>query len=137
MKRILSLLLLFSLSQSLFAAQPSASSLGEEILSDLLDLNLQIENLRKQLEALEQSLNERELNLKERELLTLRRELLMNEREESIKRKENLLNQLSNLVDEQAQEYRASLRKWKFLTISLSVLSAALAGIAIYQGVSK
>jgi len=137
MKKLISLLLLFSLSQSLFAAPPSASSLGEEILSDLLDLYLQIENLRKQLESLEQRLNERELNLKEREQLTQKREQLMNEREESMKRKENLLNQLSNLVDEQAQEYRASLGRWKFLTISLGILSAALAGIAIYQGVSK
>jgi hypothetical protein len=29
------------------------------------------------------------------------------------------------------------LSKWKFTTVTLGILSAALAGIAIYQGASK
>jgi len=123
MKRAVSVLLLFlSLSPSLLAAQ-SASSLGEEILSDLLGLNIQIESLQQQLESLEQNSNERGQLLKDLEANRLRRE--------------SLLETLSTLVDEQAAAYRASLRKWKFLTILLGISSAALAGIAIYQGASK
>jgi len=137
MKKAISVLLLFSLlSSSYLGAQP-ASSLGEEILSDLLSLNIQIENLRQQLESLERKSQEKDQTMNERELLMLERERLMNEKEGSTKRKEALLNQLSALVDEQAAAYRASLKKWKFSTLSLSILSAALAGIAIYQGASK
>lgn len=123
MKKLVGVLLLFSLlSPSCLAAQ-QASSLGEEILSDLLDLNIQIESLRQQLEALEQNSNTREQ--------------LLDELESNRQRRENLLQQLSQLVDQQATAYRASLRKWKFSTILFGSLSAALAGIVIYQGVSK
>lgn len=97
--------------------------LGEEILGDLLNLNLQIESLQEQLEALERNLTEREQ--------------LLNELEANRRRREALLETLSTLADEQAAAYRTSLRKWKFLTALLGSLSAALAGIAIYQGASK
>jgi len=137
MKKIISGLLLLSLLPSSFAGAQPASLLGEEILSDLLSLNMQIESLRQQLEILELKLQEKDQTMNERELLLSKRELLMSEKEESTRRKETLLNQLSELVDQQAAAYRASLRKWKFSTLSLSILSAALAGIVIYQGASK
>jgi len=123
MKKIISGLLLLSLLPSSFAGAQPASLLGEEILSDLLNLNIQIENLRLQLESLERNSAEREQLLKDLEANRTRRE--------------TLLQQLSNLVDEQAAAYGASLKKWKFSTLSLSILSAALAGLAIYQGASK
>lgn len=106
-----------------FLAAQSASSLGEEILSDLLSLNTQITNLQKQLESLEENSKQREQLLKDLEANRMRREIL--------------LETLSTLVDEQATAYRASLKKWKFLTALFASLSAALAGVAIYQGASK
>jgi len=123
MKKLISVLLLCSLLSPSFLAAQQASSLGEEILADLLNLNIQIENLQQQLEALEQN--------------SITREQLMNDLEENRLKREALLQQLSELVDQQAADYRASLRKWKFLTISLGILSAALGGIAIYQGAGK
>ena len=123
MKKLISVLLLFSLLCPSFLAAQQASLLGEEILSDLLDLNLQIESLQQQLEALERN--------------SIMREQLLNELESNRQRREALLQQLSQLVDQQAEAYRASLRKWKFLTILFGSLSAALGGIAIYQGVTK
>jgi cell division protein FtsB len=123
MKKLISLLLLFSLLSPSFLAAQQASLLGEEILSDLLVLNLQIESLQQQLEALEQN--------------SITREQLLDELEGNRLKRETLLQQLSQLVDQQAAGYRASLRKWKFLTVSLGILSAGLAGIAIYQGASK
>jgi len=137
MKKIISAFLLLSLLPPPFLAAQSASSLGEEILSDLLDLNLQIESLRQRLEILDQKSQERELTLNEREQLITEREQLLSEREESTKRKEGLSNRLSTLAGEQAAAYRASLRKWKFSTALLGILSAALAGTVIYQGASK
>jgi len=123
MKKLISVLLLCSLLFPPFSAAQQASLLGEEILSDLLDLNLQIESLQKQLEALERN--------------SMEREKLLDELEANRQRRELLLRQLSQLVEEQAEAYRASLRKWKFLTILFGSLSAALAGIAIYQGAGK
>jgi cell division protein FtsB len=122
MRKLIAVVLLLSLPPSFLAAQ-SASSLGEEILSDLLGLNLQITNLQKQLESLEEN--------------SKQREQLLNDLETNRTRREFLLQQLSTLVDEQATAYRASLRKWKFLTALLGSLSAALTGVVIYQGASK
>jgi CRISPR/Cas system-associated endonuclease Cas3-HD len=123
MKKAISVLLLCSLLSPSFLAAQSASSLGEEILSDLLNLNAQNGNLRQQLESLEQNSKEREQLLKELEANRLKRE--------------SLLGTLSTLVDEHAAAYKASLRKWKFSTILFGSLSAALTGALIYQGVSK
>jgi DNA repair exonuclease SbcCD ATPase subunit len=137
MKKLISVLLLFSLLFPPCLAAQQASSLGEEIMSDLLDLNLQIESLQQQLEALEQNSITREQLLDELEENSIEKEQLLNDLEENRLKREALLQQLSQLVDQQAEAYRASLRKWKFLTISLGILSAGLAGIAIYQGASK
>ena len=123
MKKLISVLLLFSLLFPPCLAAQQASLLGEEIMSNLLDLNLQIESLQQQLEALEQN--------------SIMREQLLNELESNRQRRETLLQQLSQLVDQQAAAYRASLRRWRFLTILLGSLSAALAGIAIWQGASR
>ena len=123
MKKPISVLLLFSLLFPPCLAAQQASLLGEEILSGLLDLDLQIESLQQQLEALEQN--------------SIAREQLLNELESNRQRRETLLQQLSQLVDQQAAAYRASLRRWRFLTILLGSLSAALAGIAIWQGASR
>ena len=123
MKKLISVLLLFSLLFPPCLAAQQASLLGEEIMSNLLDLNLQIESLQQQLEALEQN--------------SIAREQLLNELESNRQRRETLLQQLSQLVDQQAAAYRASLRRWRFLTILFGSLSAGLAGIAIYQGASK
>ena len=120
MKKSISVLLLFSLLSPSFLAAQQASSLGKEIMSDLLDL---IESLQQQLEVLEQN--------------SIAREQLLNELELNRQRRETLLQQLSELVEQQAIAYRASLRRWRFLTILFGSLSAALAGIAIYQGASK
>ena len=123
MKKLISVLLLFSLLSPPFLAAQQASLLGEEILSDLLDLNIQIVSLQQQLEALEQN--------------SIERERLLNELEANRQKRETLLQQLSELVDQQAADYRESLRKWKFLTILFGSSSAALTGIVIYQRVSK
>ena len=123
MKKSISVLLLFSLLFPPCLAAQQASSLGEEILADLLDLNLQIESLQQQLEALEQN--------------SIAREQLLKELEENRLKREALLQQLSQLVDQQAEAYRASLRRWRFLTILFGSLSAALTGIVVWQGVSK
>ena len=137
MKKLISVLLLFSLLSPSFLAAQQASSLGEEILADLLNLNIQIENLQQQLEALEQNSIAREQLLDELEGNSIEKEKLLDELEGNRLKREALLQQLSQLVDQQAVAYRSSLRKWKFLTISLGILSAALGGIAIYQGASK
>ena len=137
MKKSISILLLFSLLSPSFLAAQQASSLGEEILADLLNLNIQIENLQQQLEALEQNSITREQLLAELGESSIEKEKLLDELEGNRVRREFLLQQLSKLVDQQAVDYRASLRKWKFLTISLGILSAALGGMAIYQGTSK
>ena len=123
MKKLISVLLLFSLLPPSFLAAQEASLLGEEILSDLLDLSSQIESLSQQLEALERN--------------SIEREQLLNELEANRQRREALLRQLSELAGRQAAEYRASLRRWKFLTVLFGSLSAALAGIAIWQGASR
>jgi len=123
MKRFISVLLLFSLLSPSFLAAQQASLLGEEILSDLLTLNAQIESLQLQLEALQQN--------------SIVSEQLLADLEESRQRRESLLQQLSELVDQQAKAYGASLRKWEFLTILFGSLSAALAGVVIYQGASN
>jgi len=123
MKKVISVLLLFLLLSSSFLAAQSASLLGEEILSDILNLNMQIENLRQQLENLEANSAEREQLLKDLEANRMRREIL--------------LEALSELADQQATAYKASLRKWKFSTVLFTSLSAALTGALIYQGVNK
>jgi len=123
MKKLISVLLLLSLLPPPFSAAQQASLLGEEIYADLLDLSIQIESLQKQLEALEQN--------------SIMREQLLNELESNRQRREALLRQLSQLVEQQAADYRASLRRWKFLTVLFGSLSAALAGVAIWQGASK
>ena len=137
MKKSISILLLFSLLSPSFLVAQQASSLGEEILSDLLNLNIQIESLQQQLEALEQNSITREQLLNELGASSIEKEQLLNDLEANRLKRETLLQQLSQLVDQQAADYRASLRKWKFLTILLGILSAALGGIAIYQGASK
>ena len=123
MKKLVSVLLLLSLLLPPFSAAQEASLLGEEILSDLLDLSSQIESLNQQLEDLEKNSAEREQ--------------LLSDLEANRQRREALLRQLSELAGRQAAEYRASLRKWKFLTVLFGSLSAALAGVAIWQGASR
>lgn len=119
MKKVIAFWLLCSLLSPCFLSAQQASALGEEILADLVSLDLQIKGLQQQLEALERN--------------SSARGQLLNELESNRQRREALLQQLSQLVDQQAAAYRGSLRRWKFLTISLGSLSAALAGIAIYQ----
>jgi chromosome segregation ATPase len=123
MKKIISVFLLFSFLPPSFLAGQPASSLGEEILSDLLDLETQIGNLQQQLENLERN--------------SAGREQLLSELEANRRRRESLLEALSTLVDEQAAAYGASLRKWKFLTALFASLSLAAAGALAYQGTGK
>ena len=119
MKKGISVLLLCSLLLPPLLAAQQASSLGEEILADLLILDMQIRGLQQHLEALERN--------------SIAREKLIGELEANRLKREALLRQLSQFADQQAAAYRGSLRRWKFLTASLGTLSAALAGVAVYQ----
>jgi len=83
MKKLISLLLLLSLLTPSFSAEFSASSLGEEILQDLLDMNLEIERLQRSLESLERNSTEREQLLESLERSATERELLLKSLEEN------------------------------------------------------
>ncbi|MDR0289816.1 MAG: hypothetical protein LBI06_02665 [Treponema sp.] len=130
------LLLAFAAS-SLFSQERRASSLGGEIYSDLLDLQIQINELNNHLQSLDESLSRSEQSARDLELLASEKDRLLTELQNLLGRREQTLRQLSLLVEEQQAAYRKSLFKWKFTTVTLGILSAGLAGIVIYQAVAR
>jgi TolA-binding protein len=149
MKRLATFLLLFVFVFSdLFpysqSSSQSATSLGEEIYSDLLDLEILINELNNRLMNLDEKLLKSEQSVLDLEQILNAKEQDMNEREQLLTelqtlqdKRERTVKQLSILVDDQRTAYKKSLRKWKFTTITLGVLNISLASILLYQRMSK
>jgi chromosome segregation ATPase len=120
----------------LLAAQP-ASLLGGQIYGDLLTLERQIRELNQRLESLENTLDESGKLIADLEKIQTERDKLLAELQALLDKREWTLKQLGTLVEDQKTLYQKSLWKWKFSTIVLGILSAALTGMVIYQGATK